>query len=85
MLKSRSQFCFLLYTGNILSDKQSKKALSAKVSKVGSDNETFVNVFLHEGVFQTTSYPIFKLTPYSLILEWYKTVQFILLCCKGSD
>lgn len=51
MLKSRSQFC-LFHTGSLLSDKQNKKALSVKVSKVGSDNETFVNFFFRKASFK---------------------------------
>ncbi|OXB61740.1 hypothetical protein ASZ78_016926 [Callipepla squamata] len=35
----QSQFCFSFHTGNILCDKQNKKALSVKVSEVGSDNK----------------------------------------------
>lgn len=45
MLKLRSKFCYLFHTGNILLDKQNKKALSVKINKVGYDNETFVYIF----------------------------------------
>lgn len=59
MLKLRSKFCFLFHTGNILYDKQNKKALSVKINKVGSDNETFVNIFFFMKAFLKLPFCLF--------------------------